>query len=204
MMIKFFCHKAILSGHSLPLRDLVAKTSEIELNEVTLETIKLLLAYLYYGNEEIDPISATQLVLLSNEYKITGLGIICEEIVRKSIRIDTVLNILQVACDPIQSQKNSILKFQCLDFIVKNFDKLDIEPLRKMHPSVAAEVVVALQASININWKIVSHDEFTDFDNSILTSPNILSFDPRVNEVNQEIRKSHPSSKKKKYSKEYE
>jgi len=164
---------------------------------VTLETIKLLLAYLYYGNEEIDPISATQLVLLSNEYKITGLGIICEEIVRKSIRIDTVLNILQVACDPIQSQKNSILKFQCLDFIVKNFDKLDIEPLRKMHPSVAAEVVVALQASININWKIVSHDEFTDFDNSILTSPNILSFDPRVNEVNQEIRKSHPSSKKK-------
>jgi len=188
--LKLCCHRAVLCGHTLALRELVSTKSELELEDVSIETVKLLLSYLYYGNEEIDPISATQLVLLSNEFKISGLVNICEEIIRKSIRLDTVLNILQVACDPIQSQKNAILKFQCLDFIVKNFANLDLEPLQKMHPIVAAEVVVALQASIGINWKIKNFDVFTDFDNSILTS-NIISFDPRNNEVNNEIKRTN-------------
>eukprot|EP01130_Rhizamoeba_saxonica_P001427 TRINITY_DN11288_c0_g1_i1.p1 TRINITY_DN11288_c0_g1~~TRINITY_DN11288_c0_g1_i1.p1 ORF type:complete len:443 (-),score=75.14 TRINITY_DN11288_c0_g1_i1:46-1269(-) len=153
------CHRAILAGLSPELRDLVEQ-SEIYETNMKPGAVRGMLSMFYYGNRDVSPTEATRILVFVTEFNVVDFMSLCKETIRKEISFDTVLSILQVTCDPKYEGKNDILKFQCLNFIIKNLGAMNFAPLQRMTPNVVAEILLAIQETVGVNWIIHAKEEY--------------------------------------------
>jgi hypothetical protein len=163
------CIRALLANRSSALESLwngdkgtpkkPAVLDEERYKNFSAEAFNAMLKYIYYGEENIDPLPATELIGFCKEFGLPDLLNVCEEIIRKGIATNTVLAILAVAYTmPEKPDLQKELKTNCLEFIVRNLPKIVLEPLYKMAPQIGADILVAIQKEIGHRWVIVDSD----------------------------------------------
>src|SRR3990167_5467188 len=128
------CHRAIL-GISEKFKVLFkdAPPSGITLTGISSNAFKSMLKYLYYGCDDIESLPACELVAFSRQYELFDLLALCENKIRTSICVETVLGILEVAYQPEMAQKQDLvleLKSKTFPFVAENFNTIDLSPLR--------------------------------------------------------------------------
>eukprot|EP01121_Diplochlamys_sp_Union-15-3_P013879 TRINITY_DN4371_c0_g1_i1.p1 TRINITY_DN4371_c0_g1~~TRINITY_DN4371_c0_g1_i1.p1 ORF type:complete len:522 (+),score=116.21 TRINITY_DN4371_c0_g1_i1:162-1568(+) len=131
-------HRALLAGKSKKFIDVIdaAGSKNIVRLSHTLSTDAFMsvLRWVYYADEDIDPLSATQLIEFAKSYNLSVLRKLCEEKVRHNINSTTVLPILNVASlsvlDDNPSLKNELVS-NSLDYVVKHLKEIDFSPLHK-------------------------------------------------------------------------
>jgi len=144
------CHKSILGACSPKFVPLFKDPppNGIELKNVSPQAFRSLLKFLYYGDDDIDPLPACELVAFARQYELDDLVRICENKIRTSIAVDTVLGILEVAYMPDIVHKQDLveeLKNKTFPFILENLKKIDLGPLKGMNPMIAQDILLRLQ-----------------------------------------------------------
>ena len=148
--VQIRCHKAILAAHSDQFLPLIsnAPPSGVDFNSLSPEAFKCMLKFLYYGDDNIDPHPATELVAFSKQFKLHSLLRICEDKCRTSVSVDTVLDILQTTYIPEMEEKKDLVKElhkKTFPFILANLTEIDLTPIRKMTPDIAIDILMEIQ-----------------------------------------------------------
>lgn len=146
------CHKAILGAHSDAFATFLFKEGGAAQEKIAANTFKSMLKFLYYGDDNIDPLPACELVEFSRRYKLHSLLRICEDKIRNSINKSTVLEILNVAHMPADTGKADLvdeLKSKAYPFLLENFTQVDLQPIRLYNPLISIEILIKLQEA----WK---------------------------------------------------
>jgi len=144
------CHKAILAAGSEKFAMLFkdAPPTGIELRNISTSAFHTMLKWLYYGDDHVDPLPACELVAFSRQYELGDLLRACENKIRTSIAVDTVLDILEVAYMPDIAHKQDLveeLKSKTFPFIMQHLTEIDMSPLRTMHPRIAMDILLNIQ-----------------------------------------------------------
>ena len=155
------CHKAIL-GHASPtlMEFADAKDKEPlpkEFKSVSANTFSALLRYLYYGNTDIEPMAATQLISFAKQLGLTTLVDICEAKIRHGIDNSTCLSILEVAYHPILKDRDELqkeLKTNCRSYFIDHIREIDVAPLKSMDAAIGADLLLSVQKQIGVHWSI--------------------------------------------------
>jgi hypothetical protein len=155
------CHKAIL-GHASPkLMELADAKDPVsmpkEFKSVSADTFSALLRYLYYGNTDIAPMAATQLISFAKQLGLQTLVDICEAKIRHGIDTSTCLSILEVAYHPLLKDRDDLqkeLKVNCRAFFIDHIRDIAMEPLRSMDSAIGADLLIAVQKQIGTSWTI--------------------------------------------------
>jgi len=155
------CHKAIL-GHASPkLMELADAKDPVsmpkEFKSVSADTFSSLLRYLYFGNTEIQPMAATQLIAFAKQLGLQTLVDICEAKIRHGIDNSTCLSILEVAYHPLLKDRDELqkeLKTNCRAFFIDNIRSINVDPLRSMDAAIGADLLLAVQKQIGNTWTI--------------------------------------------------
>jgi hypothetical protein len=148
------CHKAVLGGYSEKFKALCKDPPPggILLSNISPSSFRFLLQFLYYGDDEIEPLPACELVGFARQYEINDLVRLCENKIRNSVNIDTVLGILEVAYQPEMVAKPDLveeLKQKTFPFVLENFNAIDFTPLKaKLTPksvAIASDLILYIQ-----------------------------------------------------------
>jgi len=151
------CHRAILGGYSEKFKALIkdAPPSGIPLQGITASSFRFLLQFLYYGEDNIEPLPACELVGFARMYELGDLVTLCENKIRNSVNIDTVLGILEVAYQPEMVAKPDLveeLKQKTFPFVLENFNAIDFTPLKaKLTPksvAIASDLILYIQKQV--------------------------------------------------------
>lgn len=146
------CHKAILGAHSDAFATYLFKEGGAAQEKIAANTFKSMLKFLYYGDDNIEPLPACELVEFSRRYKLHSLLRICEDKIRNSINKRTVLEILNVAHMPADTGKADLvdeLKSKAYPFLLEHFTEVDLSPIRFYNPLISIEILIKLQEA----WK---------------------------------------------------
>jgi len=145
------CHKGIISGYSDKFK-MVCKDmppSGMVLTGISKGSFQSMLKYLYFGDDNIEPLPACELVAFSRNNGLSDLLSLCENKIRNSIAKETVMEILEVAYQPEMAQKQDLveeLKSKTFPFIAENFSTIDLNPLRaRMSHKIASDLILYLQ-----------------------------------------------------------
>lgn len=155
------CHKAIL-GHASPTLMELADAKDgsplpKEYKSVSANTFSALLRYLYYGNTDIEPMAATQLISFAKQLTLTTLVDICEAKIRHGIDNGTCLSILEVAYHPILKDRDELqkeLKTNCRSYFIDHIREIDVAPLKSMDAAIGADLLLSVQKQIGVSWTI--------------------------------------------------
>jgi len=151
------CHKAILGGYSEKFKALCKDVppSGIPLQGISASSFRFLVQFLYYGEDNIEPLPACELVGFARLYEINDLVTLCENKIRNSVNIDTVLGILEVAYQPEMVAKPDLveeLKQKTFPFVLENFNAIDFTPLKaKLTPksvAIASDLILYIQKQV--------------------------------------------------------
>ena len=143
------CHKAILAGASEKFKVLFKDSpTSVPLTGVSVAAFKSMLRFVYYGDDEIEPLPCCELVGFCRKYELNDLLTICENKIRNSIDVTTVLGILEVAYQPEMAAKQALaqeLKDKTFPFVVDHFNEIDLERLRRMNLQISVDLVFYIQ-----------------------------------------------------------
>jgi len=119
-----------------------------------------MLRYFYYSDTNITMLHATELVDFVKDYHLDKLYRVLEKVIGgQDITIETVLNVLDVAYNPLLEENPSLqknLQEEGLNFAVNHVDRINFEPLQSMPPIIATHILQALQRRIGKNWTLVN------------------------------------------------
>jgi len=130
-------HRALLAARSENFRAMLvnemteANSKIIILKEIKYDILLLLVQYLYTDAVAINEANVVDLLIASDRFQIKRLQAMCEDFVMKSIELDNVCNLFELA-DKVHASQ---LKVFCKNWIVSNWS----EVLRKgddMHLSI--------------------------------------------------------------------
>lgn len=143
------CHKAILSAWSEKFKANLkeAPPSGVQVR-LTAEGFKQMIRFLYYGDDNIEPLPACELVGYARSMDLGDLVTVCENKIRNSISVQTVLDILKVAYSPDMAQKQDLveeLKSKTWPFIMDHFTEIDLLPLRGMLKQISQDLLLKVQ-----------------------------------------------------------
>jgi len=155
---RIYCHKVVLSTYSdffeaIFLSNMKeAITSEVQLKDVDLETVKNMLSFMYSGN--IDKIKINvSLLAAADKYGVLVLRNICIQTLPKMIKSDNVVEICQAG----MLLDNKDLVDTTSAYITENWPKLskqdDIKEFSRKYPDFLIEITNRLSA------KLESHKE---------------------------------------------
>ena len=120
------CHRSVLSCQSDVFRTMFlnmdmkeAKSGEIEINDITAETMETFLYYLYHQEVKEKSIN-TNLLFAADKYNIAGLLEICNEHLKSNLSVEKCLDVL--LCAHQTNQKD--LFGAASDFVYQNKGKL--------------------------------------------------------------------------------
>lgn len=147
------CHKAVLAAHSEAFVNTIFKDESLV--RLTPAAFHTMLRFTYYGDDEVEPLPACELVDFSRKYKLPSLLRICEDKIRCSVAMDTVLPILSIAYLPADGKQDLVeeLKSKCFPFILQNLSKVDLKMIQASHPLLVIDLLFELQNA----WKNGQH-----------------------------------------------
>merc|ERR1712137_566507 len=98
---------------------------------------------------------ACELVAFSRKFKLSSLIQICEDKIRSSIELNTVIPILSIAYLPADDKQELIdeLKRKCFPFILENLSKVDLQMIKASNPLMIVDLLFELQLA----WKNGKH-----------------------------------------------
>jgi hypothetical protein len=159
-------HKAVLAAHSEQLAAHIRANSDAEVPfNLSPESFKAMLRFIYYGEATIEPISATELIAFSAEYGLPDVQKACEGRITSNVAVGTVIEILggvlvvpfEIALvltysmlvtylPHMQSRPDVLdLRASAISFLLANLAQVDLTQLKKMDPSISRDVVLACQ-----------------------------------------------------------
>jgi len=147
------CHKAVLAAHSEAFVNTIFKDESLV--RLTPAAFHTMLRFTYYGDDQVDPLPACELVDFCRKYKLPSLLRICEDKIRCSVAMDTVLPILAIAYLPADGKQDLVeeLKSKCFPFILQNLSKVDLKTIQASHPLMVIDLLFELQNA----WKNGQH-----------------------------------------------
>jgi len=146
------CHKALLTAYSDNLASALIKDSDTPLS-ISAEAFRNVLKFSYYGNDEVNPIPACDLVAFCRRHKLPTLMRICEDKIRTSINKDTVVAILGVSYLPAEGKQDLVdeLQSKCYPFILQNLDTIDLSMVKAFNPLMTIDLLLKLQTAVKSN-----------------------------------------------------
>ena len=145
------CHKAVLLAYSDTLGNNLIKDSEAPIR-ISAAAFKSMLKFSYYGYDVVDPHPACDLVGFCRKNKLPTLLRICEDKIRNSISVDTVVDILGVSYLPAgDGQDLRELQDKCFPFILENLDKVDLSMAKGYNPIMTVDLLIKLQGACKQN-----------------------------------------------------
>jgi len=143
-------HKAILASCSEQWKGTCTgiTAAGYPLKGLSADAFNQMLRFIYYGDDNIEPLPACELVGFARGMGMNDLVRVCENTIRNSIEIDTVLGILEVAYAPDLAQKQELvdeLKSKTWPFIIEHYDKINLQPLYTMNPKIAQDMLLKVQ-----------------------------------------------------------
>lgn len=146
-------HKAILQAHSDSLGQAINKDDGTI--RVSPKAFKSMLKFSYYGEDDIEALPSCELVDFSRKFKLHTLLRICEDKIRNSVALDTVVAILAVSYLPSEGKQDLVdeLRGKCFPFILQNLSKIDLSLIKTLHPLLTIDLLLELQNS----WKKGEH-----------------------------------------------
>ena len=142
-------HRSILAAHSDAFVSTIFK-DESGLS-ITPKAFHSMLQFTYFGNDKIDALPSCELVEFSRKYKLPSLLKICEDKIRTSVALDTVLPILSISYLPADGKQELVdeLRSKCFPFILENLSRIDLAMIKASHPLL----VIDLLFEIQLAWK---------------------------------------------------
>lgn len=140
-------HKAVLIAHSEGFNALIRDDSNLRISPAA---FKSMLRFLYYGDDDIETIPACELIAFSRTLKLSTLGQICEEKIRDSISVPSVLSILSITYLPADGGKQELaneLRGKCFPFILQHLDEIDFSRLKTYNPMMIVDLLFTLQSA---------------------------------------------------------
>jgi hypothetical protein len=141
-------HKAVLAAHSEQLAAHIRAHSDADVPfNLSAESFKAMLRFIYYGEATIEPISATELIAFSAEYGLPDVQKACEGRITANVAVGTVIEILGVTYLPHMQSRSDVLDLRAsaISFLLANLAQVDLSLLKKMDPSISRDVVLACQ-----------------------------------------------------------
>ncbi|GFY40905.1 hypothetical protein TNIN_473111 [Trichonephila inaurata madagascariensis] len=139
-------HKVILSARSRVFKTMFESTltmdsGEIEISDISGETVKEMLHFIYSGEVGHLPVKrAMELYYVADKYELDSLKNICARVMVGNVRTDNVIDILLLS----HRHSNHDLEHVCITFIAKNAseiqDKDEWVDLMKGYPGLANKV----------------------------------------------------------------
>lgn len=158
--IKF--HKAVLAAHSDGFArffqtkegsgdEVVFPQDQIALQctrPLSSDAFEAMLRFVYYGDVNVAPIPATELIPFCKSMFLTDLHRVCEGVIKANIATATAVDILGVTYlkHMAESEEAKTLRKDATTFLITNLTQIDLAPLRKMDPHIALDVLFATQA----------------------------------------------------------
>jgi len=151
----FKCHKAILSSKSQVFQSMFssnmkeAKTDEVNLDDMSSETVASLLIFMYTDN--IDPCNISiELLGAADKYMISRLTDICEDRLSRNVNIDNVCKFWY------QSYLHGKFGLQqaCEEFLARNLDDLKDTPEFQELEMKSPEMVKNITSLLSNSFKI--------------------------------------------------
>jgi hypothetical protein len=142
------CHRCVLGSQSNVFQAMFLNmdmkegaSGEVEIKDVTLETMAMLLYYFYHEELEDTKSVDTNLLFAAEKYNVLGLLKLCVEHLKASLSIDNVLDIL--LCAHLTNQKD--LFNTASNFVMKNKGKLtetmEWKEMMETNPKLIATVL---------------------------------------------------------------
>ncbi|KAL6069468.1 Kelch motif [Balamuthia mandrillaris] len=173
-------HKAILAAHSKKLAKAFSEkkkenakasdedmTDVLKLVDLTVQTLppgkkkafrmseaafRSMLKYVYYGETEIDPLPACELVNWAHHYDMSALKKLCEQHIQNGITPGFVINIMAVTYLAIMRERADMmsLRQQCIQFAMENLASIKLERIRDMDGAldIAIDLLLACQKMV--------------------------------------------------------
>ncbi|GFR12916.1 TD and POZ domain-containing protein 4 [Trichonephila clavata] len=139
-------HKNILSARSRVFKSmfespLTMNVEEIEISDISEETLKEMLNFIYSGQvSHLHVNNAMELYYAADKYELDSLKNICARVMVGNVRTDNVIKILLLS----HRHSNHDLEHVCITFIAKNAskiqDKAEWVELMKKYPELANKV----------------------------------------------------------------
>jgi len=141
-------HKAVLAAHSDQLAEHLRKVNADEVPfELSADAFKAMLRFIYYGERQLEPLHATELISFSKEFALPDLQKACEGRITSNVQVDTVLEILNVTYLPHMETRQDVLELRAssINFLLDNLTQVDLAPLRKMPSVIPIDVLLVSQ-----------------------------------------------------------
>lgn len=147
------CHRAILAAHSDAFVSTLFKDDSGL--RTSPEAFNNMLKFTYFGEDQVNPLPACELVDFCRRYKLPSLLRICEDKIRTSVDMDTVLPILSIAYMPADGKQDLIdeLKSKCFPFILQNLSKVNLALIKASNPLMIVDLLLEIQTA----WKSGAH-----------------------------------------------
>eukprot|EP01118_Nematostelium_gracile_P000256 TRINITY_DN1024_c0_g1_i4.p1 TRINITY_DN1024_c0_g1~~TRINITY_DN1024_c0_g1_i4.p1 ORF type:complete len:644 (+),score=160.44 TRINITY_DN1024_c0_g1_i4:755-2686(+) len=163
------CHRAILASQSPELNNLCAqatvpaKGKEIPEHiilgplkgrdgkdgpSITPGAFKSILQFCYYGDVNIKPLHAIEILPFAKDYQLPVLQAVCEDIVKQNIGKETALRTLTISYLPQLEDRVALVKElrrDSIGFILSNLKQVDLVNLKNLDPNIAIDILLERQ-----------------------------------------------------------
>jgi len=144
------CNRALLGAWSDKFKALLKDVppTGVPIKGLSVEGWQQMSRFLYYGDEGVDALPACELVGFGRQMELEDLVVVCENKIRNSVDINTVISVLEVAYSPAIAHKQELvthLKSKVFPFILEHYCEVNLQPLRMMNPIIAQDLLLKLQ-----------------------------------------------------------
>eukprot|EP00013_Stygamoeba_regulata_P025332 CAMPEP_0177652154 /NCGR_PEP_ID=MMETSP0447-20121125/12957_1 /TAXON_ID=0 /ORGANISM="Stygamoeba regulata, Strain BSH-02190019" /LENGTH=879 /DNA_ID=CAMNT_0019155337 /DNA_START=30 /DNA_END=2669 /DNA_ORIENTATION=- len=152
-------HTAILSEHSRSLARIFAEHERRDgdytealgfgpESAMRAESFQAMLRFIYFGDTSMSTLQACDIMEFSRLHGLTALHELVTRKIIEGVTVDTVFSILPVTYLQHLAQREDMvqLRSRCIRFVIDHLNALDLTKLRAYSPSIAIDVLRAIQA----------------------------------------------------------
>ena len=112
------------------------------------DAFRAMLRFVYYGDANIPPLAACELIAFCRMFGMGDLHRLCESIIKANVNGATVVDVLGVTYLKHMSEREEAqaLRKSAMAYLINNLTSVDLSSLRKMDPHIALDVLFAAQA----------------------------------------------------------
>jgi len=152
-------HRAIVVGRA-PGLSFIVNSASVDATKgiqpaivkgISPEAFEATMRWIYYNETSISTVAATELVKFCKDNKLIALEKICVQNIKKDIRLDNVLTVLDASyieeMPDWYAKEMADLKPKCVEFAYQHLKEMNFEQIRskKMHAQIASDILEYIQ-----------------------------------------------------------